>query len=54
MRFIRLFLCLFLGLVVYGNAAHANNKTGQDIRLILQIIVDGLRDDLGGGSPLIS
>jgi len=46
MRFIRLFLCLFLCLVVYGNAAHANNKTGQDIRLILQITVDGLRADL--------
>jgi len=46
MRFPRFFLCMLLGSCVAGNATLANAESRQDIRLVLQITVDGLRADL--------
>jgi len=46
MRFPRFFLCMLLGTCVAGNATLANAQSRQDIRLVLQITVDGLRADL--------
>ena len=46
MRFPRFFLCMLLGSCVAGNATLANAQSRQDIRLVLQITVDGLRADL--------
>ena len=46
MRFPRFFLCLLLGACVLVNATLANAQPRQDIRLVLQITVDGLRADL--------
>lgn len=46
MRFPRFFLCMLLGSCVIGNVPYAIAQPGQDIRLVLQITVDGLRADL--------
>jgi predicted AlkP superfamily pyrophosphatase or phosphodiesterase len=46
MRFLLFTLCILLGCGVVGNIAAANGKARQDIRLVLQITVDGLRADL--------
>jgi predicted AlkP superfamily pyrophosphatase or phosphodiesterase len=46
MRFLLFILCILLGCGVVGNIAVANEKARQDIRLVLQITVDGLRADL--------
>ena len=46
MRFPRFFLCMLLGLCVIGNVTLASAQPRQDIRLVLQITVDGLRADL--------
>ena len=46
MRILVFFLCMLLGSGVVGNIAAANEKARQDIKLVLQITVDGLRADL--------
>lgn len=46
MRFSRLYLCMLLGSGVGGNVTLASAQPTQDIRLVLQITVDGLRGDL--------
>jgi predicted AlkP superfamily pyrophosphatase or phosphodiesterase len=46
MRLPRFFLCMLLGSCVVGNITRANATPRQDIRLVLQITVDGLRADL--------
>ena len=46
MRFPRFFLCMLLGSCVIGNATLVNAQPRQDIRLVLQLTVDGLRADL--------
>jgi predicted AlkP superfamily pyrophosphatase or phosphodiesterase len=46
MRFPRFFLCMLLGSCVAGNVTLASAQHKQDIRLVLQITVDGLRADL--------
>jgi predicted AlkP superfamily pyrophosphatase or phosphodiesterase len=43
---INLFLVAVLTLLVSGNFMVANAKTGPEIRLVLQVTVDGLRGDL--------
>ena len=46
LRIFRYFICMWLGSSVIGNIAVAEEKSSQDIRLVLQITVDGLRADL--------
>jgi predicted AlkP superfamily pyrophosphatase or phosphodiesterase len=46
LRIFRYFICMWLGSSVIGNVAVAEEKSSQDIRLVLQITVDGLRADL--------
>jgi predicted AlkP superfamily pyrophosphatase or phosphodiesterase len=46
MKFFRYLLYVLLILGVAVNAVHASDNTSQDIRLVLQITVDGLRADL--------
>jgi predicted AlkP superfamily pyrophosphatase or phosphodiesterase len=46
MRLFHFFLCILLGSGVVGDVTPANAQPGPDIRLVLQITVDGLRADL--------
>ena len=46
MRCINLFSIVVMTIIVLGNITVANAQTGKDIRLVLQITVDGLRGDL--------
>ena len=45
-RRINLFLITLLAILVGGNSTLANAQTGPEIRLVLQVTVDGLRGDL--------
>jgi predicted AlkP superfamily pyrophosphatase or phosphodiesterase len=46
MRISQYFICICLGSSVIGNVTVASEKPSQDIKLVLQITVDGLRADL--------
>ncbi len=46
MRYIRIPLIVAIVTFVGGNFATTNAKSEQDIRLVLQVTVDGLRADL--------
>ncbi len=46
MRIFQCFICIWLGSSVIGNVTIASEKLPQDIKLVLQITVDGLRADL--------
>ena len=46
MRYLLFFLCVLLGSAVVGNITFSKAQTNPDIRLVLQVTVDGLRADL--------
>ena len=46
MRRLFFFICMLMGLSVIGNIALANKKPRHNVKLVLQITVDGLRADL--------
>ena len=46
MRIFQCFICILLSSSLIGNVTFAGEKSPQDIKLILQITVDGLRADL--------
>jgi len=46
MRYLLFFLCVLLGSAVVGNVTFSKAQTNPDIRLVLQVTVDGLRADL--------
>lgn len=46
LRFITILFCLLIGFGVGGLTTFANARTQTQVRLVLQITVDGLRGDL--------